>query len=231
MAKSERGKPTALVLRSRAAADDDGEAERLAEEALRHIERLERRAKLELVIEIGDYLVEHFFEGNLDLARSFSPVKAKALKRLEELAPTRDIAPSQLRIAVSMSAQYRALPAAVRDRLTVRQHRALLPVKDGQEKSKLARRALADKLSGPALSEIIRRAHGPAKTGPKPQGELERAINAARRALVSAMVENALEPAKVRALDPALRARLAREARTLRERIERISDALATTRG
>ena len=74
-------------------------------------------------------------------------------------------------------------------------------------------------------------ARDPARTGAKPQGEIEKAINAARRALVSSMLENALEPAKVRALDAALRARLAREARTLRERIERISDALAGVKG
>lgn len=208
------------------AADDDAD-ERLAREALRFIERLERRARLELVIEIGDFLVDKFFSGQLDLARSFSPTKARALNRLIKLAATRDIGETQLRSAVGLSVQYRTLPVSVRDRLTVRQHQALLPVKDPQSKSKLARRALSEKLTGLALARLVRQEHGPAARGRTPKGELERSLGDAKRALVSAMVENALEPAKVRALDPELRTRLLRDARTLRERIERITDALS----
>ncbi len=231
MAKSDRVKSAALVIRARGGAGDNAEAERDVEDALRHIGRLERTATLALAVEIGDYLVREFCGGNLDLARSFSPLKDTAFRLLEERAPQIDMSAAQLRLAVAVSAQYRALPAALRDRLTVRQHRALLPVHDAQEKSKLARRAVSESLSGPALTELVRREQGPSKRGPKPLGELERSINAARRALVSATLEAALEPAKVRALAPELRARLARETRTLRERIERISDALAGIRG
>lgn len=210
--------------------EDAEEAEELAEEALRFIARLERRANLELVIEIGDYLVSKFFGGQLDLARSHSPLKPTSLKMLERKAATMDIPVSLIKAAILLSAQYRALPAAVRDKLTVRQHRALLPVKEPQEKSKLARRALAEKLSGPALSRVVREEHGAVRPGPKAMGEVERSLAAARRALVSSMLENALEPAKVRALDGELRARLLREARTLRERVERITDALSAVR-
>lgn len=206
------------------------EAEALAQEALRFIARLARRADLELMIEIGDYVVEKFFAGQLDLARSSSPTKPVALKRLEQLAGLEEIPVSRLRVAISMSVQYRSLPVAVRDRLSVRQHRALLPVKDPQAKSKLAKQALSGKLSGDDLAKLVRSQHGPAQTGRKPMGELERSLSAARRALVSSLVENALEPAKVRALEPSLRARLARDARTLRERLERIADALGGLR-
>ena len=48
-------------------------------------------------------------------------------------------------------------------------------------------------------------------------------------ALLAAIVTFAL--GKVRALEPELRARLSRETRTLRERIERIGDALAAVKG
>ena len=206
--------------------EDAAGADALAHQALDHIVRLERRAKLEMVIEIGDYLTHVFFGGDLELARSHSPTKPRALSRLEELAPKRDIAPGQLRIAVAMATQYHALPEAVRDRLSARQHRALLPVQDPRLKSRLARRTLAEKLSGSDLELIVRREQGAAHTGRKPLGDVERAVNAARRALVSAVLEAALEPARVRTLPAEDRARLLRHARTLRERIERITDAL-----
>src|SRR5262249_8329991 len=131
---------------------------------------------------------------------------------------------------VAMSVQYHALPAAVRDRLSVRQYRALLPLADERAKSKLARRAVSEKLSGDAISRIVRAEHGPARRGRQPMSELERALNAARRALVSSVLEQAVEPAKVRALDADVRDRLARDVRTLRERIELIGDALARVR-
>lgn len=201
--------------------------EALAQEALGVIVRLERRARLELVVEVGEYIVTRFFGGKIELARSFSPTKPEALARLIKLAPSREISASQLQSAIALAVQYRSLPGTVRDRLTVRQHQALLPVKDAQEKTKLARRAISEKLSGPALTLVVRSQQGPARRGPKPMGELERSVSAAKRALVSSLVENALEPAKVKALDPALRTRLLRDARTLRERIERITDALA----
>jgi hypothetical protein len=109
---------------------------------------------------------------------------------------------------------------------TVGYHRA---VKNGA--AKLARRAVAEKIGGPELSKLIRSEHGAAHTGRKPKNEIQRRLDAAKRALVSSILEAALEPSKIRALPQDLRARLQHDVRTLRERIELVGDALSGRRG
>lgn len=210
--------------------EDDRAARALAVEVLEHIARLQRRSTLELVIEMGDYVREKLYGGDLRLAASHNPTKPVALGYLEQLAPEHGISVASIRLAVAMATQYHGLPSAVRDRLTARQHRALLPVKDAKARLSLARQAISGKLSGAKLSELARREVGPARTGRKALSDVERAVNAARRALVSAVLEAALEPARVKALPPDERSRIAQHVKTLRERLERISDAVQGVR-
>lgn len=206
--------------------DETDEDLRLAREALAFIARLERRATLELVIEVGDYLIKVFYGGNLELALSRNPLKARALGMLEDMAPELEIPASRLRYAVGMSVQYRELPAQLRDRLSARQHRALLPVKDARVRTRLARKAVDEKLAGDKLSTLVRSELGTAKLGRKPMAEVERAVAGARRLLGAATLEADTAKGRLRALPADTRERIRRDAVVVRERIEKILDGL-----
>lgn len=212
---------TAMVLR-----DDDA----LVERAIAHVRGLARRGLLETAVAIGDYLVATFFDGDLELARSRRPTKPAALSRFLERADETEIAASLLRRSIALSAQYRSLPAPVRDRLSVSQHTALLPVDDAREKARLAAEAVARGLSKKEIEGIVRRdpEHAPTRGRP-PRSHLEKAVGAARRAL-SALIEGELTAARLRKLPPEVREGLARDLHAIRERSERIADALLRPR-
>lgn len=202
------------------------EDERIAREALAYIARLERRATLELVIEVGDYLIKVFYGGDLELALSRSPVKGTALGLLEKMAPELEIPVSRLRYAVGMSVSYRELPEKLRDRLSARQHRALLPVKDARVRTRLARKAVDEKLAGDQLSTLVRSELGTAKLGRKPMAEVERAVAGARRLLGAATLEADMAKGRLRALPADTKERIRHDAIVVRERIEKILDGL-----
>ena len=225
MSKVASRKSAALIRR---AADAD---ERLVTEALRHIQNLTRRAVIEGTAEVGDYLISTFYAGNLDLASSNSPAKPNALAGLLERADTIDTSAAFLRRAIRFSLQYRSLPASVRDQLSMRQQLALLPVDDARTKKKLAEEALARGFTSAQLTRRVREV-GPdgasrrANRGRPPLPELDRATRAAVRLLESGAVDGALTPAALRALPEASRDAIRRAVIRLRERLERIGDAL-----
>lgn len=213
-----------------AKARDTDADERLVREVLAHIAQVSRRALIEGTAEIGDYLILKFFDGNLELATSNSPTKAEALKRLLERAGEIDTSAAYLRRAIRFSVQYRALPASVRDKLSMRQQLALLPVSDPQLKRKLAEEALSRGLTSDQLVRRIRQL-GPRKggSGRQPLPELQRTTSAALRLLDSEAIDGALAPAALRALPDDARDAIRRTLVSLRERMERIADALGRT--
>ena len=203
--------------------DDD---DRLVEDALHHIRDLARQAMLDVAVAIGDYIVKHFFGGDLDLARSNDPTKPVALRRLLERADEMDVSSTVIRRSVSLSVQYRQLPPAVRGALSMRQQLALLPVADTREKTRIAEEALAKNLSGDGIARLVRRGRGPLPTGRPPRPVLERAVRSALRALEAPEVDDALASRAIRALDARTRRELLARLRNARERIERIADAV-----
>src|SRR5947207_2882257 len=104
--------------------DDD---DRLVEEALHHLRDLARQAMLDVAVAMGDYIVKQFFDGDLELARSNTPAKPAALRRLLERSDEMDVSSALIRRSVALSVQYRQLPPAVRGALSRRQQMALVP--------------------------------------------------------------------------------------------------------
>lgn len=219
---TQAGKRTASAKGREAEAD-----ERLVREVLAHIQQISRRALIDGTAEIGDYLVLKFFDGNLELATSNSPTKGEALRRLLDRAGEIDTSAAYLRRAIRFSVQYRALPASVRDKLSMRQQLALLPVSDPQQKRKLAEEALTRGLTSDQLVRRVRQA-GPRKggSGRQPLPELDRTTRAALRLLTGEAVDGALVPTALRALPEDARDTIRRTLVALRERVERIGDAL-----
>ena len=200
--------------------------DRLVQQALKRIAKITRRATVDIVVEVGDHLVQGFFGGDLELARSNQANKPESLRAVLRRVAEVDADASMVRRSIRLSVQYRDLPATLASRLSLRQHFALLPVADKKEKARLGARALAEKLNAVALERLVRAEHGPALTGRKPKSELARALGAARRALLTAAIEAELPILKLRAIDPAVREEMEEAVRAVRERLERISDAL-----
>ena len=99
-------------------------------EAVRHLNRLWREGLLGTVVAVGDYLIEKFYGGSLDEARSQRPNKASALRKLLARAEELPVSPHALKQAVRVAAQYHELPPALAEGLTKTQHELLLPVAD-----------------------------------------------------------------------------------------------------
>ena len=147
-----------------------------------------------------------------------------------ERASEAGTSPGLLKRVVPLSIQYREMRAGLRDELTVSQHLALLPIADAEVKERLAREAVDEKLKRKELDARVRAESSRKSRGRTPRTELEKAVPAARRLLLNAVLEGELTAARLRALAPAVRARLLVDLRAIRERIERISDALHRVR-
>lgn len=217
------GRSTAITRR------DESDVQELVARAIVHVKRIAGRTVLAGAVEIGDYLLPTFFDNDVDLARK-KGAKPVALERFFEQAPQMDISQALLRRCIPIAIQYHALPASVRDKLSVRQHAALLPVDDAREKARLADQAARRDLSQKQIEELVRARPDRPRRGRPPKTELEKAVPAARRVLMSALIESELSATRVRQIDPEVRERLVRDLRAIRERTERIADALQRSR-
>lgn len=146
---AERG-PEAAV----AGASSPAEVERI-DEAVRFINQRTAAAGIELAREVGAYVLETFFGGDFEAFSDPRRTKPLSFRRLQErqdlLLPA-----STLYTFVRVARQLAELPAETAERLTVSHHRALLPVKDPDEKAALARRALDEGWSKVELERTVR---------------------------------------------------------------------------
>ena len=198
----------------------------VVDEAVRHLNRLWREGLLGTVVAVGDYLIEKFYGGSPEEARSQRPNKPSALRQLLERAEELPVSPHALKQAVRVAAQYHELPLALAEGLTKTQHELLLPVADPAAKRKLAQEAVESKLTSEALKGRVRRVHRPHKGGRPPKPAVRRRLGALLRALEAGNLDEDLAPASLKRLDAAeIRAGLA-EAKRARELVERILDAI-----
>lgn len=134
--------------------------------------------QVEILAQVGDYLIEHVYRGEAD-ARSRRSGKPASIERLAERAEEFGMTAGGLTRAVPIALQVRALGKTLAFRLGVRQHRALLPVKDQTEKKRLALAAVEEGWTAGELQRQVRRAQDPHPGGRPPGPEIRRVVNRA----------------------------------------------------
>ena len=201
----------------------------MVDAAVAHIRGVWTQGLLATVVAVGDYLIEHFYDGSLELARSRSPSKASAFAQLLGRVNELPIGVHQLRQAIRVSVQYRELPAAIADRLSASHHGALLLVEDARVRGELAAQVVQGDLSVRELERMVR------KLKPRHPGGRPAAAPPLRwaRALVRAVNPEGIEAlagAPLRRLSPADLDSLEASARLARKAIDRVLEACTQKR-
>ena len=140
---------------SQAVPVDASEAERL-DMAVKWINRKVETTVHFGLLQIGYYLLNNFFDGDIDLALSRNPHKENSFRRLCQ-RPDLVISSTHLVNAVKLVVQEKQLAGMTEFKeLPVSHKIALLTVKDSRSKKLLARKALKEKLSVRALTREVR---------------------------------------------------------------------------
>ena len=140
----------------------------LVREALHFIREKANETVYKGSIEIGDYMLEKFFGGDIERAKSKKPTKRSsyiALCRHQELV----VHPATLGIMVRVAAQEKffkakKLPA---DKLSYSHKAELVKLEDDQEKSKLFKEAVSKSLSVRDLANRVRKNKNAGRTTAK----------------------------------------------------------------
>lgn len=117
--------------------------ERLVDRAVGDLRRLVMNGQVDLVSRVGEYLIESFFDGSVEAARSKSGSKPASLRRLSERAAEFGMSSAGVMNAVPIALQVREIGKRLASQLLPSHHRALLPVRDRKEKRQLAEAAVA----------------------------------------------------------------------------------------
>ncbi|MCP4545624.1 MAG: sigma-70 family RNA polymerase sigma factor [bacterium] len=122
--------------------------------AVRYINERTIQSGIELAREVGDYVLETFFDG--DFASFTNPSRSKSTS-FRALLERQDLLLGHAPIYGfgRVSHQLKTLPAEVVSRLTLIQHRALLPLPDPDRKEAMARRALDEGWSAEELEARV----------------------------------------------------------------------------
>ncbi len=192
--------------------------------AVRYINEKTILSGIELARNVGDYVLKTFFDD--DYAKFADPSRSKstsfrALLSREDLL----LGSSTIYNFIRISHQFKMLPAEVVTRLTLTQHRELLPLPDPERKEAMARRALEEGWSGAALRVQVRKLMPRSRRGRKPLPSFAKGIRGVAKALDLACEEEVTSDA-VSKLGPertsALRAQLGESL----ARMEALKDAL-----
>ncbi len=214
-----------------AGADDVPQAlvdEGKLDEAVNFINRKTILSGLDLAREVGQYILDNFFDG--DYQKFADPSSAKegsfrALLSREDLL----LGNTTLYNFVRVSHQLELLPSDLVDRLTLTQHRALLPLPDPKLKEKLARRALDQGWTSSVLEAEVSKHLPVSRRGRKPSPLVVKTIHRVAKALNSSRVE-AFDADEIRRLGPERTAALAAQLEENLARLEVLRKALHETR-
>ena len=122
---------------------------------------------LELAAEVKRYVLETFFDGDYERFADPSrgkPLSFSALCRREDL----ELGEATLHRLVRIARQVEELPGEIGRRLSISQHRMLLPVTDPALKVELAEKAVVEGLTVEELGEAVREAQPTNKSGRPP---------------------------------------------------------------
>jgi hypothetical protein len=168
---------------------------------------------------VGAHILDAYFGGDDDLARSNAPNKPKSFALLAERAEAETAWDARdLSEAVRMEVCARSLPVAVAEALGPSHLLRLAAVDDASERARLAARIARGELGGlAAKNAIAEAAAGGAGGGRKRQPDAVRFASALQRALARADEDNAFDPTELNEVDD--REGLARRLQVMADRI------------
>ncbi|PKN55271.1 MAG: hypothetical protein CVU56_22090 [Deltaproteobacteria bacterium HGW-Deltaproteobacteria-14] len=157
----------------------------VVDDAVEHINAAVNRSGVDLAADVASYVLETFFDGSYDAFLDPSRYKARSFSALcqrEDLALSR----ASLYALVRVGHQLDELPAPIAHALTMRHHRALLPLDDPAEKRALARKAIDERWTVTALEAEVRAIQPPKRSGRPPLPAVVKQLRAVQRAFATA---------------------------------------------
>ena len=115
------------------------------DEAVAHINGIVDRKGMEVLLEVGRYVLDRFYDGNPYLVGD----RGKKQPGFRDLAGRGDLKVSHVWLwrAVRIAIQLRCLPEEAATRLSRTHHAALLPLKSKRTKRQLAERAIEEQMT------------------------------------------------------------------------------------
>lgn len=156
--------------------------ERLVDQAVSHLKRVVVTGQVETIVQVGEYLIENFY-GGVEQARSRSPQKAASLARLAGRAEEFGMTEATLGYVVPVTLAARELGAPLAGRLGVSRLRALLPVRDAQQRRLVAESAVSSGWTVERVKARVRQVARPHAGGRPELPNLERLVGRVRRAI------------------------------------------------
>lgn len=151
---------TAVNQTEKVLADAEGGIDReMVEESVRHIRTVLAITVYKGAMEIGDYVLDRFFDGDVRLVGSKNPRKSASFRSLVERCGTSDLPISKtwLHSAVGIAVVRRSLPSATAFRELTPTHQSILLVLRNPELIEtLAQRAVSEKLTVRELRAVVR---------------------------------------------------------------------------
>jgi hypothetical protein len=173
--RSLRSDSVAIVRAEAAHAMEHTIDEHLVEKAVAHLRRVILAGQLQTIVDAGDYLIGTFY-GSVEAARSRQPTKQASLARLAERAEEFGMTPATLKYVVPTTLAVRDLGLPLATRLGVSRVRALLPVRDTEQRRLLAEAAVGAEWTVDKLRDRVDRVHKPHAGGRPELPAVERAV-------------------------------------------------------
>lgn len=184
--------------------------------------------QVSVMAEVGEYLIEHVYGGEAE-ALTKRRGKSASIAQLAERAEEFGMTAAGLTRAVPIALQVRALGKTLSSRLTMRQHRALLPVKEIAEKKQLAEEAVMACLTAGELSQKVRHVQKPHAGGRAKEPPARRVLGR-MLALVEEVTAKDLQDG-LDAISPAEARQQLANLKVIRTRLAQVERALAKARG
>lgn len=142
------------------------------------------RSGLDLAVAVRAYILDRFFEGSFgafaDPHRQ-KPQSFIALTRREDL----ELSHASIYALVRVGQQLEELTPTVAQALTVKHHRALLPLSDTKAKSSLAKKAVTQRWTATQLEDAVRAQLPATRRGRTPLPPVVKEVRALRRAIAA----------------------------------------------
>lgn len=141
---------------------DEGNAvadEKLVQEAVKHIQGILAETVIKGMVDVGAYLLKHFFNNDPELVRSRNPSKNASFRILVERCGTElPVSKSWLNNAVGVAIMSKALPGQAAFKQLPQSHQTvLLPLHEPTKIEEVAARAVKKDLSVRDLRDVVRR--------------------------------------------------------------------------
>lgn len=163
----------------------------LVDDAVTHINAAVNRSGVDLATDLATYILDTFFDGRYADFEDPDRYKARSFTALCQ-RPDLTLSQASLYALVRVGHQVEELPPATARALSIKHHRALLPIADPDSKVALAHKAIAEGWNAATLEAEVRATRGPTRRGRHPLPPVIKAFRAVQRTLHSTTPSAAL---------------------------------------